>query len=248
MKNVNPLDALSTGMVLTKEHFIVSLGLLLAFMVLSGILSLINGSIWLNLLSLILMLFVEFVWSLGMIRITVNAVDGEDPHSSAFKEILPKFGSYLFIYVILTALHSVPFILTLLVWTLIVDMPLGMLDVSSLSSLPALWIFVPCIVWSLYLSIRLTFVFYLLVDRGLGAVESLKQSWKATEHIQGKILLFMLLSIGLTLMGLICFIVGVLLSALVLLYAQAALYRQVFSAGIQEPLVVEDNTRVAIEG
>ena len=44
--------------------------------------------------------------------------------------------------------------------------------------------------------------------------------------------------------GLLCFFVGAIFSTIIVMYAQAALYRQAFSAGIQDPLLVEDTNVV----
>ena len=44
--------------------------------------------------------------------------------------------------------------------------------------------------------------------------------------------------------GLLCFLVGSIFSMIITMYAQAALYRQAFSAGIQDPLLVEDTNVV----
>ena len=87
---------------------------------------------------------------------------------------------------------------------------------------------------------------YLLVDRNMGFVEAMKTSWKASEPIQGKILAFLLLSILIVIVGLLCVVVGVFVSAVILIYAQAHFYRQAFPAGLQDPLLVED-TNVVVQ-
>lgn len=254
MKNmenrVNPKAALKTGWNLTKEHLIVSLGLVLGYIIITFLVELIPSDEW-GLISLLLSLSVSCVWTLGMTRICTCAVDGEEPQFSMFGEVMHRFGSMLLLLLAMYGIILVPVILILIVAIVIgfnVDAieglmssdPYDMIDAIQNMGLFLLFIMIPCI----YLSLRFIFAPYALVDRGLGVVDSLKTSWTATAPIQGKVFVFMLLIFLANIVGFMCFFVGIIVSMITALYAQAAFYRQVFPAGIQDPLLVEDANMV----
>ena len=250
MNAINVLSALKTGWKMTKSHFIVSLGLVLAYFVVSMLFSLLPTTGVIGAICQLLVLAVTFIWSLGISRLTIEVVDGEDPRFGVFGEMMPRFGAFAWMMVIMLLLLYVPFFLILLVGRLIsgVSMdattmtnPQQIMDVMGDLGIYILLGFVSM----LYLGLRLFFAPYIFVDRKAGAVESLKMSWTATHPLQGKILLFFLLSLVVYAIGGLCFIVGVFASMITLMYAQAALYRQAFPAGMQEPLIVED-TKVVV--
>lgn len=244
---INPTAAIKTGWSLTKEHFIVSLGLVLGYTVISCLLSFIPTTGVLGFAVQLLSFAVSCVWTLGITRITANAVDGEEPQFSMIGEVMPRFWSMVVLMLLMFAIVLVPIIVIFVVAVILgfgVEAFAGLTStdpvvmMEALQSLGLLYLIVliPCI----YIGIRFCFVNYLLVDRGMGAVDALKASWTATSPIQGKIFVFLVLSFLITIAGLLCFIVGVFVSMIILMYAQAALYRQAFPAGMQDPLIVED--------
>ena len=93
--HLSPSGALKKGWELTKKHFIVMLGLVLGYMVLSWVVSLLGGAdtttfrYWiLYLVNLVLSVWV----SAGFAKILLDAYDGEEPSFSVFKELFPKLG------------------------------------------------------------------------------------------------------------------------------------------------------------
>lgn len=244
MSNLNPVAAIKTGWQCTKENFIVSLGLVMAYIVVNTILSFITGGVVGAVAQLLNFAFV-MVWSLGMLRISLDVVDGEEPRFAVFKEVLPRMWQFLMLMVIMIAIMLLPIAVILVVGAATCDISLTTLaaqDLTAISTM-SLWLLLAMLPL-IYLSIRLLFAPYLLLDRGVGAVEAIKMAWKASYPVQGRVFLFLLLSMLVSIIGVICFIVGYFVAMVVIIYAQAALYRQVFPAGIQDPLLVEDTNVV----
>ena len=139
----------------------------------------------------------------------------------------------------------IPFFIILIVGCLVCDVNIDLNSMSNpeylMSAMSDLGL---CILLALipvvYMGIRFIFSPYIFVDRKVGAVEAMNMSWSASAPLQGKILLFILLSVLVVFIGCLCFFVGMFVSMITLMYAQAALYRQAFPAGMQEPLIVED--------
>ncbi len=248
MKSFSALDAVSTGWQLTKKYFIISLGLVLAYTILSGLLGL-GGDSFIGIVMQLANMVVSIIFSMGMIRITLNAVDGQEPYFAAFKETLPRFGSFLLMGIIMAVAMFVPALLIMFILFAVVG---GNMDILSLSEpdwtdLASIgWIVLLGMVPVIYLSIRFVFAQYLLIDKNMGAIEALKTSWKATAPIQGQVFLFFILILLLLVLGLICFFVGIFVSMIIVLYAEAALYRQVFPGGEQDALFVDEPTMVEL--
>jgi uncharacterized membrane protein len=180
-----------------------------------------------------------------MLRISLDVVDGEEPRFAVFKEVLPRMWQFLMLMVIMIAIMLLPIAVILVVGAATCDISLTTLaaqDLTAISTM-SLWLLLAMLPL-IYLSIRLLFAPYLLLDRGVGAVEAIKMAWKASYPVQGRVFLFLLLSMLVSIIGVICFIVGYFVAMVVIIYAQAALYRQVFPAGIQDPLLVEDTNVV----
>jgi uncharacterized membrane protein len=74
-------------------------------------------------------------------------------------------------------------------------------------------------------SLGLGFAQYLVVDRGMRPVESLKESWRITKGNKGRILLLGLALLGLNLLGAIALGIGVLVTAPLTMLAVVHAYR-----------------------
>lgn len=249
MDRINVLSAFKTGWKLTKDHFIVTLGLLMAFIVVSMIFSFLPTTGVMGIVCQLLTLIVSFIWTLGISRLTIDVVDGDDPRFGVFGEMMPRLGAFTVMMIVMTILLYVPFLLIVLVGGLICGISVdvaAMTDPEQIMEIAGKMgiYFLLGLVSMFYFSIRLIFAAYIFVDRKVGAIAALKMSWVATAPIQGKIFLYFLLSLLVTIVGVLCLFVGVFVSMIVVMYAQAALYRQAFPAGIQEPLIVEDTNVV----
>ena len=247
MNKLNIAAAYKSAWRLTKEHFIVSAGLILAYLAISFFLGLFVSYDATGVFIYLLSIAVTLIWQLGIIRISIDAVDGEAPRFGAFQESLPRMLNFIIFNIITLAFYVISSVIIILVGALSCNIPLTTLASASVEAMATIymWIiiaFIPLI----YISIRLFFAPYLLVDRNMGAIEAIKMSWKATETMQGKIFLFILFNLLFCILGIICFVVGIFVTYMLLIYASASLYRQVFPSGIQDPLLTED-ANVVIE-
>jgi len=71
---------------------------------------------------------------------------------------------------------------------------------------------------------KLAFVPYLVMDRKLGPVEAIRTSWKMTNGHAMEVFLIVLLGIPIVIAGLICLLVGVIISGMWINMALASLY------------------------
>jgi uncharacterized membrane protein len=86
------------------------------------------------------------------------------------------------------------------------------------------------IVWAvfmIFISCKVAFVPYLLLDRKMKALESIKTSWEMTNGHAWKVFLIGLLFIPIGILGLICLLVGFIISAMWLYVTVGSLYHAV---------------------
>ncbi len=90
--------------------------------------------------------------------------------------------------------------------------------------------FVLLIVPGIILACKLVFTPYLVVDRKMGVIEAVKESWRMTNGHAWKVFLIGLLSIPIGIAGLICFGVGIIIAIMWITLAFASLYHAVSNA------------------
>ncbi len=233
-------EAISTGWQLTKKYFIISLGLVLAFMVISWLLSFIGerGDV-IGWLAQLVNFVISLIFSMGMIRITVGAIDGEEPRFGVFKEVWSRILPYFGTSILIAILAFIPFIIILCIGAIALGGS-ALLSGDYEAILDMWWLFLLAFLPALYVSIRMFFAPYLVIDGNKGVVESIKMSWNATAPMQGKIFLFYVVELLLILLGLVCLIVGVFVTMLVAMYAQAYVYRMAFPPATPDVLLVDE--------
>lgn len=257
------------GWRLMKSHFFVTLGIMILFVILSVVLEILSTIGLIGMVFALLSLVVGLVFSAGLTGMTINAVDGEEPYWAIFKEVLPRVWQYFLGNLLVSVMALVSMVVVLVLALSVGNNSFAQLeglfdyytylqefhpdDVDAISSvtdeimsilwLPLLLAYLPVF----YLSLRFFFAPYLIIDRNMQAVEAVKLSWKSTAYVQGKVLLFLILSFLLNFLGVLCFFVGIFVTMIITLYAQAALYRQIFPAGMQEPLVVEKSAEMVVD-
>jgi len=91
--------------------------------------------------------------------------------------------------------------------------------------------FVLLIVPGIIFACKLVFTPYLVVDRKMGVIEAVKESWRMTSGHAWKVFLIGLLSIPIGIAGLICFGVGIIIAIMWITLAFASLYHAVSSSG-----------------
>ena len=120
------------------------------------------------------------------------------------------------------------------VGTLLLMVPIFV--VSLISQRLGLFVGVPLIVIPLVIvSLCLMFVPYLIVDRGLRPIRSLKESWRITDGNRWRIFLFWLALIGLNLLGVIALVVGLFVTVPITLLALVHAYRFLQAAAGSAP-------------
>ena len=77
---------------------------------------------------------------------------------------------------------------------------------SAIIVIGLFFLFVPGIIFAC----KLAFVKYLVLDRNMGAVEAVKESWNMTKGYAVDIFLIGLIAVPLAIAGLICFLVGII--------------------------------------
>ncbi len=87
--------------------------------------------------------------------------------------------------------------------------------------------FILLIVPGIIFACKLAFVPYLVVDRKMGVMKAIDESWHMTNGHAGKVFLIGLLAIPIFLAGFICLIVGVIISFMWVNMALASLYHAV---------------------
>lgn len=232
-------EAISTGWQLTKKYFIISLGLILAFGVVSWLLSFLgergDAIGW---IAQLVNLVISIAFSMGMIRITVDALGGEEPRFGAFKDVFSRFLPYFGMSILVSIFALVPFIIIFGIGVVIIGGSFIMGDFDAIFDL--WWLLLLAMLPAVYVSIRMFFAPYLVVDGNKGVMESIKMSWNASAPMQGKIFLFYVVSLLIGLLGLVCFFVGIFVSILVIMYAQAYVYRMAFPPATPELLLVDE--------
>jgi uncharacterized membrane protein len=85
--------------------------------------------------------------------------------------------------------------------------------------------FLALIIPGIILSMGLAFVPYLVVDRGLGPIEAIKESWRITKGHKWQLLLLFLALLGLNLLGLVALLIGIFVTVPITMLAFAHAYR-----------------------
>ena len=88
---------------------------------------------------------------------------------------------------------------------------------------------VPGIIWAL----KFQYSRYLIIDKNMSIMESLKKSGEITEGAKWDLFLFWLLIIGVSIVGALAFGVGLIVAVPVTMLAQAFVYRELFKRAHQ---------------
>lgn len=85
------------------------------------------------------------------------------------------------------------------------------------------------IIPGIYFGIRFWFYDYFIVDKKAGAIESLKKSWRITKESVWNLFLFILILIGINLLGTLCFLIGLFATIPTTMLGIALVYRKLLS-------------------
>jgi uncharacterized membrane protein len=86
--------------------------------------------------------------------------------------------------------------------------------------------FILLIVPGIILALGLLFSSYLIIDKGKGPIEAMKESWRITKGHKWQLLLFVLALAGLNILGFLLLLVGLLVTVPVTMLAMVHVYRK----------------------
>lgn len=179
------------------------------------------ASILVSLLSWILSL----VTALGMVKVALKVVDGEKAEVADLFYAVKKLslvGKYF--------LTSIIFGLVFFGAVVPIGLLVGVVTyLARGADLRALWAVLAVVALPLfvYVSVRLQFWVYVLVDKELWGVDALKSAWGMTKGMALNLILFAIVLFLLNLAGLLLFVVGLLVTVPVSVLAMATVYRKI---------------------
>ncbi|KAF3362235.1 hypothetical protein PHSC3_001202 [Chlamydiales bacterium STE3] len=95
------------------------------------------------------------------------------------------------------------------------------------------------IVPGIIVSLKFVFFPYFIIEKGLGIIDSFKESNKAVYGSKKKLLLFCLLSSFVSFLGALCFIVGLFIAIPVVSIAHASIYKKLCGQLEELPLITQ---------
>jgi hypothetical protein len=185
-------------------------GLLLGASIVGGLLAA------LSILTVVGAFLIVPVLAWGGIRLVLNALDGK----ASFGDLWSGFSDYG------TAL--VGMLVLFILQTLISALGQALGTIGQVAGIP--WLeAVGALVnfaWTFLVMARLIFAWFFAVDQGMGPVQALQASWDATTDQKGSCAGLLVLSIVITIVGLLILLVGVIPAAMITYLMQASAYRQ----------------------
>jgi hypothetical protein len=201
-------------------------GLLIGYVLLSFIVAVLSPDPSSIIVQLIITA-IGLIFNLGYLKNLFQTLDGDEPRFSAYGQQARKIGVYFVSYVLYTvlvliviAVLMVPFFYVLSQSSFIAigahNLPV-IPEGSGMSLL--LTILAACVLLlpAIYIAIRLMFFQAFIVEEDAGIIDSLKKSWKITKGQEVSLFLFGLVSLGLTIVGCLLFLIG-LFVAIPLIY------------------------------
>jgi uncharacterized membrane protein len=164
------------------------------------------------------------VMSWGSYKFALQAVDGDAEFGVLFEGferlgeiVLPMLGLGL-----LLALVSAPGVIAGQVLSSVSFFT----DDQTIVLLASLIGFVVQVVWGVVVGSRFTIAYFLLIDGAAGPLDALTQSWNLTASCWPQAMGLQLLAFPLMMAGALCCFIGMIPAAMVILGAQASMYRQ----------------------
>lgn len=161
---------------------------------------------------------IQVILGIGLIKIALSFCDGQRP---AFNTLFSGFDCFW------------RYIGTGLLYGLIVGgissiciLPLILLSSVMQSPCLVLPIFITISILAIILSIKFSLSFYFVIDKGLGPIKALKASSRTTGGAKWSLFVFGILCGLINLVGMLCFIVGLFVTAPMIMVAMALAYRQ----------------------
>lgn len=172
---------------------------------------------------LVLVLFpltfiIEIILGIGLIKITLSFCDGRKPRFSTLFNGWDCFWRYLGAGFLYSLIIGGTFIACILPFTL--------LSAAMRTPYLALAVFFAVSILVAVLLIKFSLCFYFVIDKGLGPINALRASSRATMGAKWSLFVFGILCGLINLLGVLCFIVGVFATFPTIVVAMALVYRQ----------------------
>jgi uncharacterized membrane protein len=161
---------------------------------------------------------IQIILGIGLIKITLSFCDGLKPRFSTLFNGLDCFWRYLgtgLLYGLIIGGSSIACVL-----------PFALLSKVMRSPRLALPGFVVFFILVIILSIKFGLCFYFVVDKGLGPINALRASSRATKGAKWSLFVFGILCGLINLLGMLCFFVGLFATVPMVMVAMALVYRQ----------------------
>ena len=189
--------AISFGWDLMKKHWLVMIGIMIGFNVVTSIISLFGGtdrySFWFWMVN-IFVLILNYAYLAGYLKLYLNATDGEEPEFDVFKKTVKKVPGLIVLFILYT---------------------IAILIGLCLLIIPGIW-----------LMIRLYYAPLIYLDREKCSIEeAYRESFRITKGHVWQLIGLNLASIGVALLGFLVCIVGVFPATVVCYFAYTASYR-----------------------
>ncbi len=161
---------------------------------------------------------IEIILGIGLIKITLSFCDGRKPPFSTLFNGWDCFWRYLGAGLLYCLIIGGTFIACILPFTL--------LSAAMRTPRFALAVFIVVSILATILLIKFSLCFYFVIDKGLGPINALKASSRATMGAKWSLFVFGILCGLINLLGVLCFIVGVFATFPTVMVAMAFVYRQ----------------------
>lgn len=197
-KSFSISNAISTGWQATKKDWLVFVGLFLAVMVISMLISvpeLIFKNPVITAISYVISFIFSAICSAGLTKLYIESAKGNEIDFQQFKD---SIGRALFMFI-----ASLAYCVAVIVGTCFFIIP------------------------GIMLAMRFSMVTFIIIDQPeLSIIDAFKESWKMTKNHGTQIFVLCLYAIGITILGIICLFVGVFFAMVCYTLTFAAAYIQ----------------------
>jgi uncharacterized membrane protein len=220
-------DALGYGWQAFKKHALFLIGLLIVSMIIMGVVQFAVGSfakpgagIAAIGVGIALTSIARAIVTMCNLRLTLNIRDRDMPDVNSLSTMIPVFLPFLIGLILLGvigALASVPVAAFLVGAAMVQNMAIKvLLGLLGLACLPIL----------VYVIVMFMFAPFVIVDRGVGPIEALKESKSLTEGVRWELFLFWAALVVLNILGLVALLIGLLITYPVSSMATNYVYRK----------------------
>jgi hypothetical protein len=161
---------------------------------------------------------IQIILGIGLIKITLSFCDGQKPRFGTLFSGFDCFWRYLgtgLLYGLIISGASIVCVLPFILLSTVMHNPCFILPVLIMFSILVV-----------ILSIKFSLCFYFVVDKGLGPINALRASSRATGGAKWSLFVFGILCGLINLLGMLCFLVGLFATIPTVMAAAALVYRQ----------------------